>query len=158
MSDPAVERWKQRGRTYLWRFPQDTRNFPGWNCTADREGCSSLLELLGLMRVARWSAKADVSLTNPPGEIIGMPGHPRDEKWRSPPRFTLSYPKDKVPDGFWQWTGDVNEPTLSVGASKITELISAFESVAKRVGDFCVHAEDQKLHGFDFPRMSIWFW
>ena len=27
-----------------------------------------------------------------------------------------------------------------------------------RYGDFCIHADDQKQHGFDFERMSIWFW
>jgi hypothetical protein len=156
MSDPRVDRWRQSGKVFLWRFPDDDRNYPGWNCTADKDGCRSLLDLFALMAVAEWGAKMDIALSTPTGAIASLPG--RGGKWLSPGRLRLLHPKGKVTDNFWRWDGSLQSPTLTIGKSKVDALRHAFESVAAGRGDFCIHADDQKLQGFDPERMAIWFW
>lgn len=157
MTDPAVKHWTQRGRFHFWRYPGETRSLPGWHCTADCEGCASLQELLGLMRHAEWKAEAEVRITQPISEIAAA----QDvfgRGYRVPERLRLVHSKRTMPDGHWRWTSDGRHPTLSLGVGKIGELIEAFASVSKNIGDFCVHADDQPLHGIDFETMSIWFW
>lgn len=158
MSDPVVERWNQRGSFYLWRFPGESRNYPGWHCAADVDGRSSVLELLSLMGGARWGSRTEIAVSAPPHAIASIPGNPRNDRRHSPASLVVRYPKDRCPDDLWQWSGDLRNPVLSVGRSKLDELNRAFEMLDAGIGDFCVHADDQKLHGFEFERMSICFW
>ncbi len=46
MEDPAVAKWRQRGRVYLWQYQENTRNYPGWHMTADPEPFRYLLVVL----------------------------------------------------------------------------------------------------------------
>jgi hypothetical protein len=158
MSNPDIARWRQRGKVYLWRFPDKVRNYPGWDCTADPDGCRSLSELLRLIASSERSAKLDIALTAPNLEIVSLPGLPPGDRWSSPDRLALHYPGIKVDADLWRWSGDLLTPTLSLGRSMIFTLIDAFEAVGKGVGDFCVHHPDVGLHGLDFETMSIWFW
>ena len=157
MSDPLIEHWKQRGRICLWRFPDQTRNYPGWEFWADAAGCLSLIDLLGLMLASPWTAKKTIELADA-SSVVMLPGNPATEKWRSPKAFTIHYPKDKVPDNHWKWEGSLVRPLLKLGRARVEELMAAMESVSKGVGDFCIHVDDQSLHGFEFEKMSIWFW
>ena len=141
---------------FLWRFPDDVRNYPGWNCTADKDGCRSLLDLFALKAVARWGAKTDIALSTPTGANASLPGC--GGKWLSAGRLRLHYPKGEVTDNLWRWDGSLQSPTLTIAKSKLDALWHAFESVAAGRGDFCIRADDQKLHGFDPERMAISFW
>jgi len=158
MSNPEIAHWRQRGNVYLWRFPTDVRNYPGWQCTADAEGCRSLVEMLTIMASSEWSSKIDIALTAPTPEITSLTGFTRGERWSYPGRLTLHYPGNTVDADLWRWSGDLRTPTLSLGSSMLVKLVDAFEKVGRGIGDFCVHARDQCLHGFDFEKMSIWFW
>ncbi|HEX6986575.1 MAG TPA: hypothetical protein VF170_14430, partial [Planctomycetaceae bacterium] len=135
----------------------ETRNFPGWNCTADADGCHSVIDLLTLMVDASWTAQAHIPLTAPTQAVASLPGG-RRTGWQSPSRLRLRYPAGKVDGGFWRWTDGLTAPTLTVGRVKVEALRDAFRAVANGQGDFCIHADGQPLHGIDPERMSIWFW
>jgi hypothetical protein len=158
MSNPLVNRWRQRGNVYLWRFDDHVRNDPGWNFTADEDGCASLLELLTLMADDDRTARVAIQLSKPSDDIQRLGLGVGTGKLRAPRHFTLEYPPTKVPPGFWQWTGTFRDPRLKLGRGKLIELISAVADVRQGIGDFEIGAADQKQHGFDFAKMSIWFW
>ena len=158
MSDPSVDRWRQTGRVFLWRDPDQTRNYPGWNCTADAEGCDSLSELLTLMAVAQWTATANILLSTPTEAIASLPGPYRGRRRLSPGRLRLVYRPGKVAENYWRWSDHAQTSTLAVGKSKLDDLRRAFGLVAAGQGDFCIHADDLALHGLDLERMAIWFW
>ena len=143
---------------YLWRFPHNTRNFPGWQFVADKDGCQSLLELLDLMRNARWSAQAEIRLNKPTEEIVSVPGWPHGTRWTAASVLLIRFPKGKVPESHWRWDGTPTQPRLNIGIDKLRELRDAIAEVAKGFGDFCVTAEDSPLHGVDKAKASIWFW
>jgi hypothetical protein len=158
MSDPRIDCWRLHGKVFLWRFAENTRNYPGWDCTADPEGCRSLLDLFTLMADAACSSKKDITITRPTEEIATRPGHRCGGEWLSPGRLRLVYPKSKVVDNLWRWDCNLQSATLTIGRSKLEALRHAFESVGAGKGDFCIHADDQNVHGFDPEKMAIWFW
>lgn len=73
MGDPQVAKWMQRGEVYLWHYKECTRNYPGWNLTADDQACDSLLRLCDLMRSARWSSSATLTVSRPTPGILSVP-------------------------------------------------------------------------------------
>jgi hypothetical protein len=156
MSDPRVQAWRQRGHVYLWRNHDNLRNDPGWECVVDAEGRASLIELLDLMLEAKWNASRSIDVTTPPSEILRLPGAV-PTRWMSPRRIRLCPAKTNGSERHWHWSGDLNQPTLELGSEMLLELRTAIETTS-RYGDFCIHADDTPPHGFDFEKMSIWFW
>lgn len=158
MSNPLIDRWRQRGNLYLWRFDDQARNYPGWNFTADGEGCISLLELLAMIANDCRTANADILLSKPPVSIQALAGVGRG-RLRAPRRFTLKVRSpESSPADFWQWSGTLHDLKLKIGRGKLAELFSAVKSVAQGVGDFNIGAANHKQHGFDFTNAAIWFW
>ncbi len=43
-----VKMLKQKGQIFLWRYKDNTRNYPGWHLCADCEGCQFVFEVLNL--------------------------------------------------------------------------------------------------------------
>jgi hypothetical protein len=158
MSEPGIERWRQAGGISLWRYPDTSRNYPGWDCLADTEGCHSIAELLAMMLAARWTATANIKLFQPTESTIALPGDYGGKAWISAVRLCLRYPTGKVAENLWHWSGQAEAPTLTVGKSKLDELARAFNSMALGRGDLCIHADNARLHGIDSEKLAIWFW
>ena len=158
MSNPLVNRWRQRGKIYLWRFDDEVRKYPGWNFTADDDGCTSLLQLFDTMVNDERSASVEIALSKPSADIQALGPGIGKGRLRAPQHVALQFPPMKVAANFWQWTGTLHDPQLKVGQRKLVELIGAVQSVAEGVGDFCIGADDHREHGLEFANMSIWFW
>jgi hypothetical protein len=158
MSDLAVERWRQRGRIYLWRCHQETRNFPGMNLVSDLEGATSAIELLDLMSAAVWSSSRSIQIAVPTELVIAFPGHSHPNPWTAGRTLSIAFPKGKAETDLWRWTGSIEEPKLTIGQTKLDELRHAFELLVRNEGNFCVNASTTRLHDFRFDDMAIWFW
>ena len=156
MSDPAVDRWKPTGKIYFWIFPEDARNYPGWNCHVDRDGCNSVIELLDLMIAAPWSSSRTVTLTTTDPEIARRAGE--GSIWHGAKQLRIVHPQAQVTETSWEWSGSFFTPALTLGREKLVDLRTGYQRVASGDWDFCVHADDQQVHGIDRSKMSIWFW
>src|ERR1043166_2550664 len=68
--DSNIEKYHLRGRVSLWKYKAESRNYPGWNLTSDKEGCESLLSLLQLMQASSFSSHKRINLTPPTTQSI----------------------------------------------------------------------------------------
>ena len=153
MSDPNVERWRQKGEVFLWRYRDKPRNFPGWHLTASAEGAASLLELLRLMRDARYASKQIVTISDPTPRILRVPNYIRGVgQWRSAERWQLSYAKGRAEPGEWKLVFTGKELQLSVGETYLLKLIKGVEDVSRGIGDYSISGDDAGFHE------CIWFW
>jgi hypothetical protein len=155
MANHLIDRWKQKGAAYLWRYATQRRNFPGWNFTADAVGCQSLIELIDLMLSNEWSATQTIRLHQPTDSIASLPG--LDGSWHAANILSLKYPSAKAPAALWECS-DGRDPVLTVGRDKLIDLRSAMMSVSQNIGDFCLHSEEQPAQGTDTKHLAIWFW
>ncbi len=152
MSDPKVDRFKQRGSVWLWRDVSHRRNFPGWNVTADVEGCSSLVELLSRMINSNWGSSKTILLADLP-EIIAN----NCERLVAPDEWTVQCTKHSN-DEHWKWTGSSSAPRLKCDESMLKEIRVAIENVANGRGDFRLGSELQSIHDSEESILSLWFW
>src|ERR1044071_2745683 len=55
--DPQFKKFKLNGHVYLWKYRENTRNYPGWNITLDDQAIDSLLTLFGLMNESEFTSE-----------------------------------------------------------------------------------------------------
>ncbi len=158
MSDSAIQRWKPAGHVYLWQFRRDVREYAGWNCMADEDGCQAMIAFFEIMAKARWTSTGNIPLSVPNADMIAVPKGWREDARISPPKLKIKFPKGKVADSHWAWAGTSSAPELSLGEAKIKELLDAFRALAAGDEDFCVVAEGARRHERDESKLAIWFW
>lgn len=157
MSDPSVTRWRQRGRVYLWRYKENTRNYPGWHMTADHEACTSLVELIDAMQVARWPSNATVAVSPPTDDILLVPNNRGGAaRWTAPTSLKLKYTRDQVDADFWSLGLQGGTLILAMGATALATLQKGILDIANGKGDYCIGADE--AHGTAGSDAVLWFW
>ena len=149
MSDEDVDRWKQEGRLYLWRYTESTRSYPGWHLTADDACCNGIVDLIERMLSARWSSQKSLVVTPPTEEVLRVPNNRGGEaRWEAPGSLILKYPKGKVGDEYIALDKHGDTIVLSAGRLKLGLLQECVLKVLRGEGDYSIEAGDTQL----------WFW
>ena len=153
MSDPAVQKWRQRGRIFLWRYHEGRTNYPGWHLTADEVGSQSLLDLLELFQAARWSCQMLVRTTVPDASVLRVPNN-RGGAARVDAATTLSlkFPKGKVDDEHWLLDQESQDVQLVLGAQKLRDLTCGVQAFRRGEDDFAISGSQIKNDD------CLWFW
>src|SRR5512133_1596062 len=103
MPDSTVSKWKQSGLVYLWRYLENTRNYPGWHLKTDEAGRQSLLGLLQKMHAAKYSSRATVHLSAPTMRQLSVPNNRHGQAaHRAAEEWLIVYPKGRTPDQTWK--------------------------------------------------------
>lgn len=149
MPDENVERWKQNGSLYLWRYLENTRNYPGWHLSADDLFCQSFALLTEKMLASRWNSEKTLLVTPPNAKILGVPNNRGGEaRFESAQLFLLKYPKDKVAADYFLLEGAEGKVILSVGTEKLQLLSECIFSLLQGKGDYSIGSKNSRL----------WFW
>ena len=148
MSDPAVSRWKQQGRVFLWRYVENTRNYPGWHLTADAVGARSLLELTSLMRAASWPSRTTIDLTRPTEAILKVPNNRDGEaRWVGATRLCIRSAPELSPT-HWDIRQVDDTVELRPGSEMLAQLDRGLHDILDGRGDYSMGG----------PPAELWFW
>jgi hypothetical protein len=155
MSDPEVQRWRQQGRIFLWRYRDKPRNYPGWHLSADAPGAQSLVELCRLMEGAQFSSETSIIISDPTASVLSVPNYIRGAaKWQSAHRWTIEYPKGKVAPGEWQIRFSGEELRLRVGGGTLEQLERGIEDIRNGHGDYTIGSDDTP----ESDRLWLWWY
>lgn len=155
MSDRDVERWRQRGEVFLWRYRDRPRNYPGWHLSADPAGAGSLLALLRLMSDARYSSAQVVAISEPTPRVLSVPNYGRgSDAWQSAGRWQLRCTKAAASANEWKLAFTGSGLQLSVGERYLLALIGGVEDLAAGRGDYAISGEEADDHDC----LWIWWW
>ena len=154
MSDPNVDKWRQKGRFYLWTYKENTKNYPGWHMTVDSIGATALLELFELMSSAKYSAIAKLQVSEPDKDILKVPNNKNGAaKWSSVPQLKIKYPKDQCSDNHWVLNKNNGEFTLELGKNKLEEIKKGILDISNQEGDYAIGPDNDQ-----FEYECLWFW
>ncbi len=149
MPDVTVERWKQNGSLYLWRYLENTGNFSGWHLSADDLFCESFADLTEKMLTARWSSQKTLLVTPPSSKVLRVPNNRGGEaRWKSAQSLLLKYPKDKVDADYFSLEEVQGNVILSVGTHKLRLLNDCILGTRQGKNDYSIGSDDSQL----------WFW
>ena len=141
-----INKFKHKGRVFIWKFSPDNKNYPGWNFTSDLEGCYSLIELLELMQASPFPSKKLIP-TNPVtlSQVKAVTG---SKSYKSARLLALDYRKGQ-PE-FWQTDQDPEKLKISFGDRELEFLQTALQRIIKGEGDFAI--------GNSNDEYQVYFW
>ncbi|HVE57460.1 MAG TPA: hypothetical protein VNB22_11575 [Pyrinomonadaceae bacterium] len=149
MPDENVNKWKQKGHLYLWHYIDNTRNYPGWNLTADKTFCDSFADLIQRMLVAQYNCQQPLMITLPTKKILGVPNNQGGQAgWKSPKTIVLKHLKDKIADDYFFFEESENTAILAVGRQNLELLKGCVLKISEGKGDYSI----------EIGSTQLWFW
>jgi hypothetical protein len=152
MSDRNVDRWKQAGHLWVWRYLSDARKYRGIHLTGDPPGCDSLLQLIDHMLASKWPSSKQLVISK---EAIPDPSRFVPKKKRLS-TVKLKQLKDAAPADHWNLSLDsvgVNA-VLEVGTNKMQDLKKGIEDVRRGEGDYAIGPSDDER----WDELCLWLW
>jgi hypothetical protein len=158
MSDTNVNRWKQEGSLFVWRFQENIRNYPGWHLSADHVGANSIIDLLDRMLAAQWGSEKLLKVMPPPVEVLRVANNMGGKaRWESPHSMLIKYPKGKVTDDYWSLEGD-DELVFAVGQTGLSLFRHSMTRLLTKEKDFSIGPPDKMATRAEWNKMCLWFW
>jgi hypothetical protein len=155
MSNPRVENWTQSGRLYLWRYGQNTKNYPGWNLAADETGWQSIADLLERMAESTRDSRREISVSRPTALALSVPNNPVGSKeLESKQSLILNVQRNEVADQHWKLESSASRVILELGTAQLGVLHAAVLAVQRTGGDFAIGPDDKAT----WKESSLWFW
>lgn len=138
--------WKPSGSVSLWRYTENTRNYPGWHLTADAAGCDSLLDLLDALATEPGGYRT-IPLRAPDEAQLGVPNNRRSPHIAATKlQLTLS---DAPAD--WRFPSDHDPASLTIGNDWLAPLRKGLLDITQGRGDYRIGNDDS-------GSLKLWFW
>jgi hypothetical protein len=153
MSNYKIEKLKQKGFIYLWRYKSLRKSLLGWHITADKEGCKFIIDLIQLILDSGYSSKYVFTLLEADQKIVSVPNF--NEPWKSATILTLKYSQKIADKNHWELVYSNNRVTIIPGENKLKELQKGFIDILNRKGDYAIGTENNKE---EFNNNLLWFW
>ena len=131
--DSAIEKFKVKGAIYLWKYLSKQNSYPGWNITADKEGCDSLSALMTVMENSDFPSKKSLRTERP---IKQVKVANQTSTFGTLQFLTLRYIKEEMNN--WVIEEGENELVVLFGGKKLIELKRAINNVRDGQGDFSI--------------------
>jgi hypothetical protein len=144
--ESQIEKYKLKGRLFVWKFHPENRNYLGWNLTGDNEGCNSLIELLELMQTS--SFPSHNTITTQPATINQVKATTGSIPFKSISKLNLRFRKGEPQ--LWYIEEVDNGIQVTFGEREIELLQTALQRIIKGEGDFALgDSKDEHL---------VYFW
>ncbi len=130
--EQSIERIKKEGKIYVWKYTENTRNYPGWNISFDNEGFDFLIKLLKLMKDSQWPSKKLIHTDPPIKEVLsGVNNLGGKAGWRTIKQLSLQYKKNSPETNLWRLTEENQVLVISIGFNMLVEFIKAIRDTQK---------------------------
>ncbi|NNJ26102.1 hypothetical protein [Alienimonas chondri] len=148
--DRPIALWRQRGTVFLWRYQDNAENYPGWHCTADAEGCESLLRLFAVLRTAEPGDGRTVRLTSPTAAVLSVPNNRGGAaRWFAPAKWTLERASTAGP-GDCRFETDDDRLRLVVSDDTLNRLTELVRDLVDGIDDYSIKLCGESLWGWRF--------
>lgn len=142
----ARQPWAQRGRISLWRYTENTRNYPGWHLNADAAGCESLIALFQELATGS-SPVRSVVVTPPAAAQVRVPNN-RSAAWLAPDRIKVGWSPNASE---WLLPPSTEPARLTFGSDWLEPLRSGVMGIPRGQGDYAIGS---RANG----SLVLWFW
>jgi hypothetical protein len=148
--DSAIEKWRQAGRLFLWRYGKRAVNKHGWQIAADVPGSANLAELIGLIGAAQHPVRRTLIITPPSLAMTQIPNASRAVAgvW-SPKHLKISFDQRLAGD-LWSIDEMGEQVIMTFGAAWLADLSQAAVDMGRREGDYSI--------GPNGSEQGLWIW
>ncbi|KAA3439777.1 hypothetical protein [Rufibacter hautae] len=142
--EAEIQKFKLKGRVYLWKYKELENRYPGWNLATDADGCDSLVKLLNLMDTSELPSKKTVPTEVPTKLQLKVPNYQQGlASWRAAKYLTLNFKKQgQISE--WNITENGEEVEVRFGVGKLNQLRTAIAGIPQGKGDFAISDSDEE--------------
>jgi hypothetical protein len=154
--DP-VATWKQTQPVYLWRYIDNTRNYPGWHLSLDPLASESLLALVGALQGARNPVHRTLEITPPTLPVLRVPNNLGGEaRWASPEKWKIAFVPGLEDAQLWEFpVTQTSAVLLRLGNHYLDKFTSGLNDLLSKVGDYSIGGHPKEARGSE---TVLWFW
>lgn len=139
-----INKLKIKGKIYIWKYLENSRNYPGWNITTDKIGGENLLELIDLMKICNWSSKKSIKTIEPSNNQLNVPNNRNGRaEWKSAQNLTLNLNKEIEPD-FWEVIDKENDIEILLGKNSLLKFENSIRRILNNDGDFAISDNEEE--------------
>ncbi len=130
--------------THIWRYEENQRNYPGYNLSADADGCAALLAGL---RSLRKTAKFQLDPVTQ--QVLKVPNNRGGSaSYLDFKSFKLEVRPDASSDHL-HFSEELGSLSLECSPQQVELMIKGVEDIRRGEGDYCIQGSD---------RQALWFW
>lgn len=128
----------------IWRYWDNTRNYPGYHLSADAEGCRDLRERLSQIRNS-----AVFSLAPPDAGVLSVPNNQGGRaRYFAGRKLQVQTTSSLLPDTF-RWEEQDTTLILTCSREQIAQLLAGVADIERGKGDYSIGDENDH---------ALWFW
>ena len=136
-------------RIFLWRYRENTRNYPGYHLTADRKGCAHLSDVLTTHEGTRRPMTNSVTLAPVTPEILSVPGNSRGDATAVALASLTLLTDPSYPDEWFKISDNGSACSLELSRAQAGCVLEGVTDILRDKGDYCVGGDGDHV---------IWFW
>jgi hypothetical protein len=138
-----IAKLKISGQVFIWKYSDNTGNYPGWNLTVDKLASEELSNLFDMMSKCEWSTSKTVRTSKPMETEIAVPNNQNgNAKWSTRPAIIFCT-KSNLSPHHWIISEMPDSLEINFGKQKLQKLKEAIISIPNGNGDFSISDENQ---------------
>ena len=138
-----IGKLKISGQVFIWKYLDNSRNYPGWNLTADKKACKELSHLFDMMSESEWSLCKTVTTSKPMETELAVPNNQNgNAKWLTKTAITFCI-KPTQSENYLSITEMSDSVEIDLGRQMLHKLKEAIMSISSGNGDFSISDENQ---------------
>ena len=123
-----IDKWIQNGDVFLWRYTENTKNYPGWHLALDVLGANSLLKLFSSMKALNQPTMRTIRLSKPGSGVLARPNN-RTSRIVAKDKLHINWTQDRKNE--WSIDERDDEVIMVLGKKVLTNIEKAIENPNK---------------------------
>ena len=128
----------------IWRYTDNTRNYPGYHLSADAEGCLVLRDRLSKIRDCE-----AFTLTAPDTAVLSVPNNQGGRARYFGGRKLQVHTASSLAPNTFRWEEQDTTFILTCSRDQIARLLAGVADIEKGEGDYSIRGDDDQ---------ALWFW
>lgn len=140
-----IGKLKITGQVFIWKYLDNSSNYPGWNFTADNAACKELAHLFDMMSESEWPLRKTIQTSAPMETELTVPNNQNgNAKWLTKSAITFCI-KPALPEYYLSINEMPDSIEINLGRQMLHKLKEAIVSIASGNGDFSISDETRKF-------------
>ena len=116
--------WKYQinGTIHIWKYHENTRDYPGWNFAADEHAIIDLIDLLKIMEKSEWPVSKLIETVKPTFNQLKVPNNKNGfAKYEAREKLIFIFERNG-PNEYWSIISNSESLEIIFGLDKLYEL------------------------------------
>ena len=138
-----IAKLKLSGQVFIWKYLDNSRNYPDWNLTLDKIASKELSNLLDMMNQCDWGVSKSFKTSKPTETELLVPNNQNGHaKWITKDFITFCS-NNNIASDYWKIKESSNSLELNFGKEMLMKLKEAITNIPLGKGDISISDKNE---------------